>query len=83
MDRVKINTNIDAANKDGKVACCGSVICGRALGVYEWLKYARGLGYNVIDLNVDSISVVQVIKIGWSRSLGGYALVKNNCHLQE
>jgi hypothetical protein len=35
MDRVKINTNIDAANKDGKVACCGSVICGRALGVYE------------------------------------------------
>jgi hypothetical protein len=30
-------------------------------GVFEWLKYARSLGYTAIDLNVDSMIVAQAI----------------------
>ncbi|MCI45829.1 hypothetical protein A2U01_0067068, partial [Trifolium medium] len=36
----------------------------------------EGWGYNVVDMHVDSSVVVNVIQIGYSRSLTEHALVK-------
>jgi hypothetical protein len=41
------------------------------------LKYARSLGYTIIDLIVDSIIVAQAIQTGRSRSIMGHSLVKH------
>ncbi|MCH79377.1 putative non-LTR retroelement reverse transcriptase [Trifolium medium] len=52
-------------------------------GVFEGLKYARSLGYNAIDLNVDSMIVVQAIRTGKTRSILGHNLVKNIMRLMR
>ncbi|KAK2403852.1 Polynucleotidyl transferase, ribonuclease H superfamily protein [Trifolium repens] len=45
-------------------------------GVLEGLKYARSLGLQVIELNVDSLAVVHVITTGITTSSMGFAIVK-------
>ncbi|GAU43826.1 hypothetical protein TSUD_399190 [Trifolium subterraneum] len=52
-------------------------------GVLEGLKYARRLGYQAIDLNVDSLAVKQVLTSGSSNNLLGQNLVKNIRRLLE
>jgi ribonuclease HI len=49
-------------------------------GVLEGLKYARLLGLHVVELNIDSLAVVHVIKTGMTRSSMGFPLVK---HIQR
>ncbi|MCI30277.1 putative non-LTR retroelement reverse transcriptase, partial [Trifolium medium] len=46
-------------------------------GVFEGLKYARRLGYDVVELNVDSMVVKQALNSGLAGNLSGQALVKN------
>ncbi|GAU49779.1 hypothetical protein TSUD_141690 [Trifolium subterraneum] len=43
-------------------------------GVLEGLRYVRSLGFNKIELNIDSEVVVRVIKTGRSRNVAGSAL---------
>jgi ribonuclease HI len=46
-------------------------------GVFEGLTYARRMGFLHIELNIDSMTVVKVIKTGNGRNPLGLTLVKN------
>jgi ribonuclease HI len=52
-------------------------------GVLEGLKYARSLGLQMIELNVDSLAVVHVITTGITTSSIGFAMVKRIRRLLE
>jgi ribonuclease HI len=46
-------------------------------GVFEGLRYARSLGFNRVELNVDSSIVNQVLrKPGYGRPLGGSLVMR-------
>jgi ribonuclease HI len=45
-------------------------------GVFEGLRYVRRMGFTKVELNVDSIAVVQVIKKGSLQSGPGSTLAK-------
>jgi hypothetical protein len=44
--------------------------------IFEGLKYERLLGLPVVELNIDSLAVVHVIKTGITRSSMSFSLVK-------
>jgi ribonuclease HI len=52
-------------------------------GVLEGLKYTRTLVFNDVELNIDSVTVVNVIRAGTTRSDIGFSLVKNIRRLLE
>jgi hypothetical protein len=45
--------------------------------VFEVSRYAQKLCYQAVKSNVDFVVLVQVVKIGVSRSMVGQTLVKN------
>ncbi|KAK2394949.1 hypothetical protein QL285_056723 [Trifolium repens] len=58
------------------VGTCSAFIA-ELWGVFEGLMYARRMGFLHIELNIDSMTVVKVIKTGNGRNPLGLALVKN------
>ncbi|CAJ2662636.1 unnamed protein product [Trifolium pratense] len=54
-----------------------SAIIAELWGVAEGLSYARRLGFTAVELNVDSVVVVQAIKTGRFSSSVGLPLVKH------
>ncbi|CAJ2673373.1 unnamed protein product [Trifolium pratense] len=55
----------------------GSAFVAELWGVLEGLKYAKRKGYRKIDLNIDSVAVMKVIKSGKTNSSLGTSLVKS------
>jgi ribonuclease HI len=50
-------------------------------GVYEGLRQVYKMGFRKVEVEVDSETVVQVIKSGCSKSLKGSSLIKRICQL--
>lgn len=46
-------------------------------GEYEGLNYAKQFGVTLMELNIDSLTIMQVIKNGVSRKKIRFALVRN------
>jgi ribonuclease HI len=46
-------------------------------GVLEGLKYAKRKGYRKIELNINSVAVMKVIKSGKTSNSLGFSLVKS------
>jgi ribonuclease HI len=61
----------------------GSAYVAELWGVFEGLRYAGYLGFNRIELNVDSIVVTQVLhQSGYGRPLGGSLVMRIRCLLE-
>jgi hypothetical protein len=62
----------------GFAKCVGlcSAFVAELWGVVEGLRYAYHLGFRQIELNIDSVAVVQAIKSGKSKSMMGNSLLK-------
>jgi ribonuclease HI len=52
-------------------------------GVLEGLSYAWSMGFKLVELDVDSVAVVKVIKTGVTTSVAGVSLIKSIRRLLE
>ncbi|MCH98228.1 ribonuclease H protein [Trifolium medium] len=70
----KLNT--DGACKDMRIAGCGGLLRDNHGEWIGGLKYVWRMGFRQVELNVDSVAVVQVIREGRTHNAMGYSLVK-------
>jgi hypothetical protein len=49
----------------------------------DGLSYAWSMGFRLVELDVDSVAVVKVIKTGVTTSVAGGSLIKNTGRLLE
>jgi ribonuclease HI len=69
----------------GFAKCVGlcSAFLAELWGVYEGLRYAYRMGFRKVELHIDSVSVVCVLKKGNSRSIHGGPFLKQIWKLLE
>jgi ribonuclease HI len=58
-----------------KVGLCNAFVA-ELWGVLEGLRYVRRMGFQKVELNVDSAAVVQVVKTGCIQSASGNSLAR-------